>query len=134
MNFTMILTFTIIEEQNSLLPKNETPVTIWTSNTIGCVRSRKLLRLILDSGSTECLIKIPALQKCVVPKTLSETKSFNTLSGKLTANDMVTIRDICLPEFDTNRSISQQRALIFDNDSCQYDMIIGTKFLSKTGI
>ena len=38
------------------------------------------------------------------------------------------------PEFDKNRRINQQRALIFDNDSCKYDVIFGTNFLSKTGI
>ena len=47
---------------------------------------------------------------------------------------MVNLRDICLPEFDKDRIISQQLALIFDNDSCGYDMIIGTNFLSNTGI
>jgi len=28
----------------------------------------------------------------------------------------------------------QQKALVFINDNCQYDMILGTNFLSKTGI
>ena len=47
---------------------------------------------------------------------------------------MVTLREICLPYFDKNISIAQQGALIFDNDNFQHDMIIGTNFLSKTGI
>ena len=40
-----------------VLPKNETPVTICIVNTIGLVRSRKLFRVLLDSGSNKCLIK-----------------------------------------------------------------------------
>ena len=48
------------------------------------------------------------------------------------AQQVVTLRDLHLPEFDKNRRIAQQKALIFDNDNCQYDMILGTNFLSKT--
>ena len=44
------------------------------------------------------------------------------------------MRDVSLPEFDKNRRISQQRALIFDNPTCKYDIILGTNFLSKAGI
>ena len=50
------------------------------------------------------------------------------------AQQVVTLCDICLPEFDKNRQILQQKALVFDNDNCRYDMILGTNFLSKTGI
>ena len=50
------------------------------------------------------------------------------------AQQVVTLRDIGLPEFDKNRRIAQQKALVFDNDNCHYDMILGTNFLSKTGI
>ena len=44
------------------------------------------------------------------------------------------MRDVQLPEFDKNRQVSQQKALIFENDNCKYNIIFGTKFLSKTGI
>ena len=50
------------------------------------------------------------------------------------AQQVVTLCDIRLPEFDKNRRISQQKALVFDNDNCWYHMILGTNFLSKTGI
>ena len=50
------------------------------------------------------------------------------------AQQVVTLRDIHLPEFDENRWIWQQKALVFDNKNCRYDMILGTNFLSKTGI
>jgi hypothetical protein len=44
------------------------------------------------------------------------------------------MRDLRLPEFDKNRRINQQKDLVFDNDNVKYDIILGTNFLSKTGI
>jgi hypothetical protein len=44
------------------------------------------------------------------------------------------MRDVRLPEFDKNRCITQQTCLVFDNDSCNYDIILGTNFLTKVGI
>ena len=117
-----------------VLPKNETPVTIAICDTIGTLKSRKLFRILLDSGSNACLIKKSALPTGVIPRDLANSKSFNTLAGKLSTQQMVTLRDVRLPEFDKNRRISQQRALIFDNDNCKYDIIMGTDFLSKTGV
>ncbi len=47
---------------------------------------------------------------------------------------MVVLRNLRLPELDKNRNIDQQKALIFDADTCKYDVILGADFLSKTGI
>lgn len=44
------------------------------------------------------------------------------------------MRNIRLPEFDKNRRISQHNALVYDNNSCKYDIILGTDFLSKIRI
>jgi hypothetical protein len=117
-----------------IIPKNETPESICTVNTIGAIRSRQLFRILLDSGASCCLIKRSSLPMGVVLKDLSTGKNINTLSGHVMAQQVVTMRDIRLPEFDKNRRISQQKALVFDNDNCRYDMILGTNFLSKTGI
>ena len=105
-----------------VIPKNECPATICTANTIGLVRSRKLLKVLFDSGSSGCLIKKSALPKGIVPQELTNAKSFKTLAGKFDTTHIVTLRDVRLPEFDKNRSISQQRALIFDNDNCKYEI------------
>jgi hypothetical protein len=80
------------------------------------------------------MIKRSVLPPKVVTKTISETKNISTLAGKLQAQEVVTLRDLRLPEFDKNRRISQQKALVFDNDHVKYDVILGTNFLSKTGI
>jgi len=117
-----------------VLPKNETPATICTASTIGLVRSRKLFRVLLDSGSNACLIKRSALPAGIKPKFLNDKKSFRTLAGTLQADQIVTMRDIRLPEFNRSATIAQQRALIFDNINCKYDLILGTNFLSKIGM
>ncbi len=57
-----------------------------------------------------------------------------TLAGHLKTQEVVTKQDIRLPEFDKNRRINQQKEFVFDNDNVKYDIILGTNFLSKTGI
>ncbi len=47
---------------------------------------------------------------------------------------MGVLRNLRPPELDKNRNVEQQKALIFDADSCRYDVILGADFLSKTGI
>ena len=104
------------------------------TDTMGLMRSRKLLRVLLDSGSSKTLVKRTALPTGVHPKELTAAKAFNTLAGKLLTQSVITMRDVQLPKFDKNRRVSQQKALIFDNDNCKNDIIFGTDFLSKTGI
>ncbi len=36
--------------------------------------------------------------------------------------------------FDKNRSLNQQKVIVFENNNVKYDIILGTNFLSKTGI
>ena len=117
-----------------IVPRNECPTTICTVDTVGGVRSRRLLRVLLDSGANCCLIKRSAIPNGVPEKNLSQAKSVRTIAGKLTTSSIVTLRDLRLPEFDKNRRVGQQRALVFDSPTCKYDIILGTNFLAKTGI
>ena len=48
--------------------------------------------------------------------------------------EVVTMQDLRLPEFNENRHINQQKVLVFDNNNIKYNIIPGTNFLSKTGI
>ena len=64
----------------------------------------------------------------------SETKVVKTLCGQPMAWQVVILHDILISEFDKNKCITQQKAFVFNNDSCQYDMILGMIFLSKIGI
>ena len=127
-----------IEYNASMIPKMgkirlETPATIAAVDTINSIRSRRLLRVLFDSGSMKTMINKSALPRGTVPKPLANEKKLTTLAGKLTTREMVTLRDFRLPEFDKNRSVEEQKALVFDSP-CRYDIILGSDFLAKAGI
>jgi hypothetical protein len=58
----------------------------------------------------------------------------NTLAGSYQSSAMVVMRNLRLPELDKNRNIDQQKALMFESETCKYDVILGADFLTKTGI
>jgi hypothetical protein len=58
----------------------------------------------------------------------------NTLAGSYQSSAMVVMCNLRLPEFDKNGNIEQQKALIFESNTCRYDVILGADFLNKTGI
>ncbi len=41
------------------------------------------------------------------------------------------MRNLRLPELDKNRNVEQQKNLIFESDTCKYDVILGAYFLLK---
>jgi hypothetical protein len=98
------------------------------------IRSQRLFRVLFDSGSNVSMIKRSALPKGVVTKLLGDTKLVRTLVGRLKTQEVVTMQDIRLPEFDKNRRINQQKLLVFDNNNIKYNIILGRNFLSKTGM
>ncbi len=46
---------------------------------------------------------------------------------------MVVMQNLRLHELDKNRNVEQQKALIFESDTCKYDVILGAHFLAETG-
>jgi len=114
--------------------KNLTPVTIMVVDTIGTVKSRRLLKVLLDSGSTITLINKKCLPKACKPCPISQSMMVNTLAGSYQPSAMVKMRNIRLPELDKNRNVDQQKALTFESDTCKYDVILGAGFLTKAGI
>jgi hypothetical protein len=77
------------------------------------------------------MIKRSVLPKGVITKVIGDTKLVRTLAGHLKMQEVVTMRDLRLPEFDKNRRINQQKVLVFDNDNVKYDIILGTKFFPR---
>jgi hypothetical protein len=114
--------------------RNLAPVTIMIADSIGAVRSSKLLKVLLDSGSTTTLINKKCLPKKCKPYQISQSRMVNTLAGSYQSSAMVVMRNLRLPEFDKNRNIERQKALIFESNTCRYDVILGADFLTKTGI
>ena len=86
-----------------------TPISIAVLDTVGLVRSRKLLKVLFDSGSTATMIKKDVVPAKAVPKSLSGGKTVRTIAGKMDASQMIHLRDVRLPEFDKNLKISMQR-------------------------
>jgi hypothetical protein len=115
------------------VPTNLTPVTIMVVDTISAVRSRKLLKVLLDSGSKTTLINKKSLPKHCKPCPISSSRKVNTLTGTYTSTEVVTMRNLRLPEFDKNRHVDQQKALVFQSETCKYSIILGADFLTKTG-
>jgi hypothetical protein len=114
--------------------RNLTPVTIMIADTIGTVRSRRLLKILQDSGSTRTLVNKKCLPRKCQPCPISKSRMVNTLAGSYQSSEMVVMRNLRLQELDKNRNIDQQKALIFESETCKYDVILGADFSTKTGI
>jgi hypothetical protein len=80
------------------------------------------------------MIKRSALPKGVITKLLGDTKLLRTLAGCLKMQEVITMHNLRLPKFNKIRCINQQKVLVFDNNNVKYNIILGTNFLSKTGI
>ena len=50
------------------IPKQESPITIYTADTIGTIRSWRLFQVLFDSGSNISMIKRSALPKGIITK------------------------------------------------------------------
>ena len=107
-------------------PKNKslTPISIMVVDTIGLVKSRKLLKVLFDPGSTKTLIKKAALPTAAIPIPMQERRKINTIAGSMCSQELIRLKGIRLPEFDKNRRVEGIKALIFDNQ-CKYDIILG---------
>jgi len=114
--------------------RNFTPVTIMVVDTIGTIKSRRLLKVLLDSGSTATLINKRCLPRKCQPYKTSQVRMVNTVAGSYQSTAVVVMRNLRLPELNKHRNIEQHKALIFESDNCKYDVILGADFLTKTGI
>jgi hypothetical protein len=119
---------------NKNIPKQLTQVTIMVVDTISSVKSRILLKVFLDSDSTTTMINRKCFSKNCQMCKISNSRNIDTLAGSYTSSEMVVLCNLMLPELDKNCNMDQQKALVFDADSCRYDVILGADFLSKTGI
>jgi hypothetical protein len=123
-----------IDKPKKTVLQNLTPVMIMAVDTISSVRLRRLRRVLFDSGSTTTLISKICLPRYCKPCKISSIRKVNTLAGIYTSMEIVTTRNIRLSEFDKNRNVNQQKALLFQSETCKYDVILGADFLTKTGI
>ena len=123
-----------MDKPTKVVPNNLTPVTIMVVDTISSVRSRILLKVLMDSGSTLTMINKRCLPRHCKPCKITNSKQINTLAGTYTSSEVVVMRNLRLPEFNKSRNVNQQKALVFQSETCKYDVILGADFLTKTGI
>jgi hypothetical protein len=123
-----------VDKPKKTVRHNLTPMTIMVVDTISSVRSRRLLRALLDSGSTTALIYKKCLPRHCKPCKISSSRRVNTLAGTYASAEIVIMRNLRLPEFNKNRNVNQQKALVFQAETCKYNVILGADFLTKTDI
>mgnify|MGYP000853753065 FL=1 len=79
-----------------------TPISIMVVDTIGLKKSRSLLKVLFDPGSTKTLISKKALPRGTSLVPLKEAKKVTTLAGSMQTSQLVTLRDLRLSKFDKN--------------------------------
>jgi hypothetical protein len=121
-------------KSNKNSPKQLTPVTIMVVDTVSSVRLRISLKVLLDSGSTTTMINKKCLPRNCQRCKISNIRKIGTLAGSYISSEMVVLCNLRLPGLDKNYNVDQQKALVFDADSCRYDVILGADYLSKTRI
>ena len=84
-----------------------TPITIMIVNSIGLKKSRAILKVLLDPGSTKTMISRKALPREAQLIPLQQEKKVTTLAGTMRTKNLVNLRDIRLPEFDKSRRIEE---------------------------
>jgi hypothetical protein len=124
----------IVDKPKKNVPQNLTPVMIMVVDTISSVRSKKLLKILLDSGPPTTLVNKKCLPKKCRPCQISWSRMVNTLVGSYQLSAMVVMRNLRLPELDKNRNVEQQKALIFESVTCKYNVILGAVFFTETKI
>ncbi len=80
------------------------------------------------------LINKRCLPRHCKPHEISSSRQVNTIAGTYTSTEVVIMRNLRLPEFNKNRNVNQQKALVFQSETCKYNVILGADFLKKTGI
>ena len=107
------------------------PAMLLIARTIQHVPSMRLLKALGDSGGTATMIHKQALPKGCTLQVLVEPLKSNTIMGTFQSKWRVYLKDLLLPEFDKNKRIEGQTALVFDEPH-RYDIILRQDFLLST--
>ena len=91
------------------------PITVLIVKRIGAIKTRKIYKVLLDSGSTTTLIHKDCLPKLAKPVEIKNAKRVSTLAGKMKVSRAVKLRKLRLPEFENNKKMDSINALIFYN-------------------
>jgi hypothetical protein len=110
---------------NPMDPELLSPVSIMIARNIHQHESRLPLRVLFDLCSDITLINRRCLPKGCNPKTIPPIY-VNTVHDKKPCTQEVLLNDVSLPEFSSSLKLPGPiRAVVFNNDTCSYDLIIG---------
>ena len=113
--------------------KDIIPATMILTKKINGKISSRLLKVLLDSGSTATMIHSSVLPKGCTPLLMNKPITSGTVQGSFKSKRWVRLKGVLLPEFDRSLRIEKQDALVFDKP-CKYDVIVGRDFLISAGI
>ena len=119
-------------EKEYVIPRTLVPSIMAIANSINNHHSTQILKVIFDSGGSATLIHKKELPTRCVPSLMTQPIKSKTVEGTFESKRMVQMNDIILPEFDHNKNIDGQKALVFSG-STNYDIIFGRDFLSMIG-
>ena len=91
------------------------------------------LQALFDTGSTTSLAHRQILPQGATANQIQGRTLINTAAGIMKPIGIITIDKLRLPEFNRNAIIDTHMFKVFTLD-CQFDLILGTDFLSKSGI
>ena len=73
-------------------------------DAIRLVKSRKLMKVSFDPGSTKILIKASAVLKIVKSVPMKSVKKINTIAGSMNTQELIRLKGLRLPQFDKKMS------------------------------
>ena len=108
------------------------PQTLMTVKSIQGKESRKILRVVFDSGGSHTMIHRSSLP-LGTQAVKTEAQRCQTIAGIHTSSETVRLRDCHLPEFSKTKTLHGKIAQVFDSP-CNYDVIMGRDWLHDIGM
>lgn len=109
------------------------PTSIMIAKHIHGKESRRILRVLFDSGASHTMINRSCLPLNTQDDPTDRRKPLATIAGSYQPSGRVRLHNIVLPEFDNSRTIRGNTAYVFDAQ-CAYDVIMGRDLLSQIGL
>ena len=111
-----------------------TPISTIVCKKIQGVESKRVLKVLFDSGASHTLIRKQVLPPRCIPQRLDPRQGLSsTVAGTFRCLEKVKLQKIFLPELDYKKQIHGTTAHVFDAP-CAYDVIMGRDMLRAIGM
>ena len=103
-------------------------------HTMQHTRVNRLMRVLFDTGADKTMIKRSAIPKGINPSSGRKRKVTGVTSSVIMDKEIV-IENMILPEFSPTKRVSGPiTCIVMDNESSQYDLILGMDLMQLLGI